>query len=117
MEKIAVYPGTDPITLGHMDVIKKGSAIFDGVVVGLLRNLQKKPLFSETEVLIMIEEAVAEAGLTNVRVKCFSGLAVKFAQEEKALALIRGFRMTTESEVELTLSFNNQILAAGIIPV
>lgn len=118
MKKIAVYPGTfDPITLGHMDVIEKSSAIFDKVVVGLLRNAAKRPIFSEEERLMMVEETIAAAGLTNVFAKRFNGAAVDFAVQEKAIVLVRGERLVTESEQELAFSFNNYVLNKEIILV
>ncbi len=118
MKKTAVYPGTfDPITLGHLDVIQASAAIFDGVVVGLLINPQKKPMFSEEERLVMIEESVKELGLTNVWIKSFKGLTVELVRQEKALAIIRGLRLTTEYEVELNISFNNRILDGDIYTI
>jgi pantetheine-phosphate adenylyltransferase len=118
MEKIAVYPGTfDPITLGHLDVIKRGALIFDRVVVGLLKNSTKNPLFNEKDRLALVEGAVEEQGIKNITVKVFSGLAVDFAVQEGAIAMIRGERLVTESEKELELSFNNYILNPDIISI
>jgi len=118
MKRIAVYPGTfDPITLGHMDIIEASSAIFDEVVVGLLINSQKKPLFTVEERLALINASVREHGLQNVRSLYFDGLAVELAIEQKAVAIIRGLRLTTEYEAELNLIFNNRILNDSIIPV
>jgi len=118
MKKIAIYPGTfDPITLGHLDVIQASSAIFDEVVVGLLINPQKKPMFSQEERLEMIEESVKECRMTNVRVECFAGLTVELARREGAMAIIRGLRLTTEYEVELNISFNNRLLDDGIYTI
>ena len=118
MKRIAVYPGTfDPITLGHMDIIEASSAIFDEVVVGLLINSQKKPLFTVEERLALIDASVREHGLQNVRSLYFDGLAVELAIEQKAVAIIRGLRLTTEYEAELNLIFNNRILNDSIIPV
>src|SRR3989344_71380 len=108
MTKVAIYPGTfDPITLGHLDVIRVGSAIFDQVVVGLLINSAKKPRFAEDERKMMVQEAVADLGLDNVVVKVFKGLAVEMARQEKAIAIIRGLRLTTEYESELNVILNN----------
>ncbi|MFC1700525.1 pantetheine-phosphate adenylyltransferase [Patescibacteria group bacterium] len=108
MIKRAVYPGTfDPITLGHLDIIKASSLIFDEVVVGLLVNLKKKPMFSESKRKEMIELVLEKNGITNVLVKSFYGLAVEFVVQEKAVVLIRGLRLTTEYESELNISFNN----------
>lgn len=119
MERIAVYPGTfDPITLGHMDVIESASTIFDKVVVGLLINIGKdKALFNKEERLMFVETAMAGAGLKNVSAKWWDGLAVRFAEAEGAIAIVRGYRMATESESELSLSFNNRILNPKIIHV
>lgn len=111
-KKIAVYPGTfDPITLGHLDVIRKSAAVFDEVIVGILTNPQKKPMFVKEKRLAMIKESIKDAGFTNVRITTFKGLTVEFARQEKAIAIIRGLRLTTEYEAELDMCFNNDILA------
>lgn len=119
MKKIAVYPGTfDPVTLGHMDVIRDSAAIFDVVVVGLLKNSQKRPVFDEDTRIKLIKEAVETEHLTRkVEVKCFAGAAVDFAEAEGAVAMVRGERLATESEQELALCFNNRVLNHRIIPV
>jgi len=118
MKRIAVYPGTfDPITFGHLDIIEASAALFDEVVVGLLINSQKKPLFTVEERLTLINDSVRECGLQNVRSVYFDGLAVDLAVEQKAVAIIRGLRLTTEYEVELNLIFNNRILNENIVPV
>src|SRR3989344_3417272 len=110
-ERVAIYPGTfDPITLGHLDVIRASSALFDQIIIGLLTNSLKTPRFTEEERKEMTEEAAADIGLGNVRVKTFKGLTVELARQEKALAIIRGLRLATEYEQELGLIFNNQIL-------
>jgi len=114
-QRIAVYPGTfDPITLGHLDVIKASTAIFDEIVVALLINPRKKALFSEKERLAMIEESIQEADLAGVRTTSFDGLAVELARQEHATAIIRGLRLVTDYEAELELSFNNRILSPEI---
>lgn len=118
MNKVAIYPGTfDPVTLGHMDIVRKSALIFDKVIVGLLKNSSKKPLFGEKERLMLVEEAVRREGIKNVEVKCFSGLAVDFAVQENAFIMVRGERLVTESEKELELSFNNYVLNPDIISV
>lgn len=118
MKRIAVYPGTfDPITLGHLDIIEASAALFDEVIVGLLINSQKKPLFTIEERLTLIKNSVNDCGLRNVRSVYFDGLAVDLAVEQKAVAIIRGLRLTTEYEAELNLIFNNRILNDGIVPV
>ena len=118
MERTAVYPGTfDPITLGHLDVIKTSSAIFDKVVVGLLINPAKKPMFAEQERILMIKESVEECGINNIMVKPFRGLAVEFARQEGSNIIIRGLRLTTEYEEELNISFNNRVLDEGVYTI
>ncbi|MBA7490344.1 Phosphopantetheine adenylyltransferase [subsurface metagenome] len=115
MKKVAVYPGTfDPITLGHMDVIHVAAKLFDVFIVAILINPRKTPMFSQDQRLAMIEESVKEAGLTNVRVVTFDGLAVELAERESAIALVRGLRLVTDYEAELQMSFANQKLAPDI---
>lgn len=118
MKKIALYPGTfDPITLGHIDVIKVAAKIFDEVVVALLINPKKKPMFSEEERLAMINQAINDDNLANVRATSFRGLTIELACQEKAIAIIRGLRLTTEYEVELNISFNNRILNSNLYTI
>lgn len=115
MEKIAIYPGTfDPITLGHLDVIEAGAVIFDKVIVAILINPRKKPMFSEEKRLEMIAKVVKEAGLTNIQITSSSGLTVELAQKEGAIAIIRGLRLVMDFEAELDRSFNYRILSGGI---
>ncbi len=95
----AVYPGTfDPITYGHLDVIKRGLNIFDELVVGVTTNPNKKNLFSLDERIMLVEETVK--GLKNITVKSFDGLLVDFAKKENASIILRGLREVSDFEGE-----------------
>lgn len=112
---IALYPGTfDPITLGHLDVIKTASEMFDEVVVAVMINPTKNPLFTVGTRIQMIESAVRELGIERVRAVSSDGLSVNAAKAAKAKYMIRGLRLTTDYEQELFLLLNNQVLAPGI---
>ncbi len=104
---VAVYPGSfDPVTFGHIDIIRRASLLTDRLVVGVLNNSAKSPLFSVEERVEMIREAVKD--LPNVEVKSFSGLTVDFASSEGASAIVRGLRAVTDFEYELQFSQTNR---------
>ena len=110
---IAVYPGSfDPITNGHLDVIKRTAAIFDKVVIGILVNQNKKPLFSLEERTEMIRRVTAD--IPNIEVYPFSGLVVEFAKEHNVNVLIRGIRSTTDFEYELQMAQINHKIDGNI---
>lgn len=109
----AIYPGSfDPVTLGHYDIIERSSRIFDRVIVGVLRNSAKSPLFSEEERVNMIRHVARN--LPNVEVKAFDGLLVEFAREEKASVIVRGLRAVTDFEYELQMAQMNRVIAPEI---
>ena len=109
----AIYPGSfDPVTFGHIDIITRSSKIADEVVIGVLRNNAKRPLFSVEERVRMLEEVTKE--LPNVRVVCFEGLTVDFAKEIGANVLVRGLRAVTDFEYELQMAQTNHKLAPEI---
>ena len=111
--KKAIYPGTfDPITLGHMDIIRRSSEIFDEIVVGVLINRTKKPMFTPEERVEMIRHEVRD--LKNVTVKSFDGLLVDFARSENIRAVIRGLRAVTDFEYELQMSQTNKVIAPEV---
>ena len=111
----AIYPGSfDPVTYGHLDIIKRAAKISDRLVVGVLRNSEKIPMFSEQERVEMIRECIEALGLQNVEVKTFSGLTVDFARSLGASFLVRGLRAVTDFEYELQLSQINQKLDSEI---
>ena len=105
----AIYPGSfDPVTFGHIDVIKRASRLVDELVVGVLHNKAKIPLFSVEERVKMLEEATK--GLKNVKIVPFEGLLVEFARRMKAKVVVRGLRAITDFEYELQMSQTNHKL-------
>jgi len=106
----AIYPGSfDPMTNGHLDLIARGSRVFDHLVVAVLNNSAKHPLFSVPERVEMLTESVA--GLGNVSVATFEGLLVDFARQQQAQAVMRGIRAISDYEYELQMALMNQRLA------
>ncbi len=111
--KIAVYPGSfDPITLGHLDIIRRVSEMVDEVVVGVLINQAKIALFSIEERVKMIE--IVTKDLPNVRAESFRGLSVDFAREQNAGFIVRGLRAITDFDYELQMAQTNRVLAPDI---
>ena len=109
----AIYPGSfDPPTYGHLDVIKRASTLFDKVIVSVLNNSAKTPLFSTEERVNMLREAVCD--LPNVEVRSFEGLTIEFAKECNACAIVRGLRAVTDFEYELQLAQVNKVMAPTI---
>lgn len=104
--ELAVYPGTfDPVHLGHVDVITRGSRIFDHLVVGVGINPEKTPFFTIEERVDLVRRVVAPLG--NVSVQRFDGLAVAFARQIGARAMLRGLRTTSDMENEFAMSLMN----------
>ena len=111
--KTAIYPGSfDPVTLGHFDIIKRSSEIFDQVIVGVLCNNAKSPLFSVEERVNILKEVTAD--ITNVKIESFSGLSVNFARNCDAKVIIRGLRAITDFEYELQMAQTNRVLAKDV---
>ena len=109
----AIYPGSfDPVTYGHMDIIIRSCKIVDELIVGVLCNKAKMPLFSVEERVKMLEEVTKD--LKNVRIVPFDGLLVDFAAKMKADLIIRGLRAITDFEYELQMSQTNHKLAANV---
>ncbi len=105
----AIYPGSfDPVTNGHLDLVTRGAKLFDHLIVGVLRNSAKNPLFSVAERVEMLREGVA--GFANVEVATFEGLRVDFARERGAHALLRGIRAISDYEYELQMAHMNRRL-------
>lgn len=109
----AIYPGSfDPVTLGHLDIIKRSSKIVDELIVAVLNNNSKSPLFSVEERVRMLEESVKD--LENVKIMSFEGLSVDFAHQMDAQILVRGLRAVTDFEYELSMSQTNRKLNSEI---
>lgn len=106
----AIYPGSfDPLTAGHMDLIRRASAIFDELTVAVLNNCEKSPLFSVEERVNMIRKAVS--GLPNVKVDSFSGFLTDYAREHDIRVSVRGLRTPLDFEYELPTAQFNRILS------
>jgi len=106
---IAIYPGSfDPITNGHLDLIQRGSKLFDRLIVSILRNETKSPLFSLQERMEMLREVVQD--YPNVEVDCFNGLLVHYAERRGAQVLLRGIRAISDYEYELQTALMNRRL-------
>ncbi len=107
--KLAVYPGSfDPLTNGHVDLIERGCRIFDRVLVAVLINSEKAPLFSVEERIAMVRAIFRRE--PKVRVKAFSGLLVDFLRAEKATVLVRGLRVVSDFEYEFQMALMNRHL-------
>jgi pantetheine-phosphate adenylyltransferase len=111
--RIAVYTGSfDPITLGHLSVIRRSARLVDRLIVGIGLNVEKTPLFSPEERLALVERATAS--ITNVEVKIFNGLAVKFVRDCGARVMVRGVRPLTDIAGEFTMMMANRHLDPDI---
>ncbi len=110
---IAIYPGSfDPITLGHLDIIDRSSRLFEKVIVAVLSNQNKQPLFSVEKRVEQIARSTNK--LSNVEVDSFSGLTVDYAKLRNAEFLIRGLRVLSDFEKELQMAHTNKTLWQGI---
>ena len=112
--KEAIYPGSfDPVTYGHMDVIRRAANIFDELTVSVLNNKLKTPLFSVEERVKILQEAVKD--IPNVKVESFSGLLVDYARSRDIHVVIRGLRAITDFEYELQNAQTNAKLSDGAL--
>ena len=109
----AVYPGSfDPATYGHLDLIERASLFFDQVIVGVLNNSAKTPLFSVEERVNILRSATRD--YSNVSIKPFTGLSVDFARANHAQVIVRGLRAVTDFEYELQMAQTNRVLAPDV---
>lgn len=114
-ERVGVYPGTfDPITLGHTDIIRRGSKLVDRLIIGVTTNPSKNPMFSPDERIAMVEREVASMGVDNVEVIGFHALLMKFAEKQGATIIIRGLRAVADFEYEYQMAGMNQQLNSSI---
>ncbi len=114
--KIALYPGSfDPITYGHIDIIKRACTLFDKVIVSVAVNINKKPLFNEEERMDLIKYSVKE--FPKVQVDSFNGLLVNYAKKCKANAVIRGLRAVSDFEYEFQMALVNRKLDEELVTV
>ena len=109
----AIYPGSfDPVTLGHLDIIRRSASIADELIVGILNNKAKTPLFSVGERVRMLEEVTKD--FPNVKIIPFEGLLVEFAKQMDAKVIVRGLRAITDFEYELQMAQTNRVLAPDV---
>jgi pantetheine-phosphate adenylyltransferase len=107
--RVAIYPGSfDPLTNGHVDIIERGSRIFDSIIVAILANVEKTPLFSEKERTDIIHEVFK--GRPNVKVETFNGLLVDYAKRKQAHVIVRGLRAVSDFEYEFQMALMNRHL-------
>ncbi|MBS6954832.1 MAG: pantetheine-phosphate adenylyltransferase [Enterocloster asparagiformis] len=109
----AIYPGSfDPVTLGHLDIIERTSKMFDRVIIGVLNNKSKSPLFSVEERVNMLKEVTSN--LPNVEVQSFEGLLIDFVRKNDARVIVRGLRAITDFEYELQMAQTNRVIAPEV---
>ena len=110
--KAAIYPGSfDPVTYGHLDIIKRAAMVFDELIVSVLNNKAKTPLFSVEERVKMLREATKD--IPNVKVESFSGLLIDYAKQKDVHVTIRGLRAVTDFEYELQIAQTNSKFSGG----
>lgn len=108
--KRAVYPGSfDPLTYGHLDIIRRAASVFDELTVSVLNNKEKMPLFSVEERVKILEKATED--LPNVRVDSFSGLLIDYTRKNNIHIAVRGLRAITDFEYELQIAQTNRVLS------
>ena len=115
MRSVAIYPGTfDPLTNGHLDIIKRSVEIFDNVIVAVAQSKGKNPMFCLEERIEILHQSLEGLGLSNVRIEGFSNLLADFAREREARVIIRGLRAVSDFEYELQIGYANASLNAQL---
>lgn len=113
IERIAVYPGSfDPVTLGHMDIIHRAAKQYDRLIVAVLNNLSKKPLFTVEERAELLRQATSD--MPNVEVDVFRDLLVNYVEQKQAQVVVRGIRSVTDFEYELQIATTNRKLNENV---
>ena len=113
MKKTAIYPGTfDPITNGHLDLVKRAFIMFDEIIIAVAPSQKKEPLFTVKERLTLIKSAIR--GFKNARVEAFNGLLVEYVKKKKGNAILRGLRAISDFEYELQMAHMNRRLDTNI---
>jgi len=113
MKKIAVYPGSfDPVTYGHLDIVKRALKVFDKVIVAVAHNTEKNPLFEVSERIELLKRSLK--GLKGVEVDDFNSLVVDYVKKKKAALVIRGLRMISDFEYEFQMALTNRKLSSDI---
>lgn len=108
----AIFPGTfDPITNGHLDIIRRGTALFDELIVAVGQNPEKQAWLEQSRRAGIIREVLDAEGLANVRVEAFEGLTVDFARREQATAILRGIRDSSDLHYEFQVALTNRVVA------
>lgn len=114
-QRIGVYPGTfDPITLGHLDIIRRGAKLVDRLIIGVTTNPSKNPMFTPEERMETVRREVAAQGIDNVEVVGFNALLMKFARAQGASVIVRGLRAVADFEYEYQMAGMNQQLDGEI---
>ena len=109
--KLAVCPGSfDPVTLGHLDIITRASKLFDKVIVVVMTNAAKSPLFTQVERMDLLQRAIENAGITNVMVDCYDGLLAEYVKSRNATAIVKGLRAVSDFEYEFQMALTNRKL-------
>ena len=112
---IAIYPGTfDPITYGHMDIIKRSTKIFENLIIAVAEDTTKSPIFSVDDRVKMVKQEIKTLKNININVVSFSGLLIDFASKQKATVILRGLRAASDFEYEFQMSFMNYKLSSEI---
>jgi pantetheine-phosphate adenylyltransferase len=115
LSRIGIYPGTfDPVTLGHMDIIRRATALVDKLVIGVTTNPSKSPMFSLDERLAMVTRETADLDRAQIEVVAFDSLLIHFARQQKANVIVRGLRAVADFEYEYQMAGMNQQLDRGI---